>query len=736
MSLCAFFAIFCICAAIAAAIHQPSLGISWTTHETYPGLVVGELHVNIPGLRAGDRVTAFRAENGRRLETHREMIVADPDLYTRYSQYNHFFAHQQATMEVLRQSSVGLVKDDGKTVTVPVRRHRSAFWLPAAFWIYNLTGVVCLIIGVGVWCYRRGEPSARLLALAGMAFFMGQVCFSIYAAREIAMDVTVFKVLNHANHIFMFLFPYSLFLLFWYYPIRLGKPLVVWVTYLVMGLLWLTTVYQWFEFPFHAFHFPMFVVPYCAALPLGVIQWKKTASLPTERAALKWYLLAILVSLGITTPLLLLPGIHNISLVYPLWAASFLVLFMFVGLALGVLKYNLFQLERWWYLGWLWFGSYMLVIGLDILLVRLLQISPDNAIIFAILLVLWIYFPLRQWLWNRWIHPPEHLLQKHLPKLIHVLFSSSSPQSLVHQWGRLLQQIFNPLDIRLLDKAQSAVSATRNAQVMRVPTLNGDRTYELSYKQKGARLFGNRDIELAQAIYTIARESIRLKQSHDQSVAAERRRIMRDLHDDVSGKLLQLMHSTDSAPLAQLARSAHKSLRDTIYISIDSAEKPLEEILADWRAELSERLETERLQLEWRQPADLQGFYLTPRQHINCGRILNEAVSNILNHTRAGEIRIAFEIEKNVQGHYQLCMDVADNGRATDMSQWVEGVGLNNMRTRARELSGTICWVNKAAKSSQAGSGITVELRFPLHKIPSGIIPAATNKDGNQHCLV
>lgn len=712
---CALFSIFCIGSAVISSIHQPSLGITWST-SSQRGLLVNKIHREQNKLQPGDTIIAIGKKGGDSILLRNEMIVVDPDMYATYEKYNQFFRYQRDVSEALKKSSVELIDENYKTIEVIPLVRREVSTLPVTFWVYSISGAICFIIGTGVWCYRRGQPSSRLLATAGFCFFIGQICLSIYASRELAIDADLFKVLANINHFFMCLFPYSLLILFWYYPIRLGNTFVVKTTYAIMLLFWTIFTFQWIEFPLHAFYLPTFVLPYCAALPLGMIQWKKTSKLPVERAALKWFLLSILVSLGITTPLLLLPAIHDMSLVFPLWGGNLLVLLMFSGLALGVLRYKLFQLERWWYLGWLWFGSYLLVFGFDILLVRLLQLSENEAIAFAILIVLWIYFPLRQWLWNKWIDPPDFLLQKHLPSLIDMLFSDSSSMSFSLQWQNLLQQIFSPLRIKILNTSQDAIVISENGQVMRVPTLNCKKVYELSHNRKGTRLFGRQDLKLAQSIFTIARESIGLKQAYEQSVTTERKRVMRDLHDDVSGKLLQLIHSANTEELAQLAKGAHKSLRETIYISIYGSTKSLEEILADWRTELNERCETQEISLIWNQAYDLSCFFLTPRQHINSGRILFEAISNIQNHTTSNEITVTFRI-KEAEDECEFSLQVKDNSNNSDMAAWVEGVGINNMRTRAAELDGTIHWLKNSEIYGNDETGITLDFYFPFKRI-------------------
>ena len=89
---------------------------------------------------------------------------------------------------------------------------------------------------------------------------------------------------------------------------------------------------------------------------------------------------------------------------------------------------------------------------------------------------------------------------------------------------------------------------------------------------------------------------------------------MRDLHDDVGAKLLSLVHHAKSSKNQELAKSALTTLREAIYTLQDREPILLENALADWRAELQERLEIADVEVIWSQPDRLPEIFLDNHQ--------------------------------------------------------------------------------------------------------------------------
>lgn len=172
----------------------------------------------------------------------------------------------------------------------------------------------------------------------------------------------------------------------------------------------------------------------------------------------------------------------------------------------------------------------------------------------------------------------------------------------------------------------------------------------------------------------------------EQIVLEERERIYRDLHDDIGAKLLQMVYRAGTPDDAELARSALQDLRDVV--SHPSAEGfRIVDLLADWRVEADQRLTAAHISLEWEQSDPLDLDFLQPHA-INLGRILREALSNIIRHANASAVTIRI-----LQDDVGLAISICDNGVGYDATKGARGRGVNNMQQRARRIGATITWV-------------------------------------------
>lgn len=185
------------------------------------------------------------------------------------------------------------------------------------------------------------------------------------------------------------------------------------------------------------------------------------------------------------------------------------------------------------------------------------------------------------------------------------------------------------------------------------------------------------------------------------AAAEERERIHRDLHDDLGAKLLSLAIGARTPQHADLARTALQDLRDVVSRARHGAQ-PLSHLLADWRAEMERRLEDAGLQCHWQRPADLPDPHLPASAALDLGRILREAVTNVLRHAGASELRVRVAIQDQ-----RLHLAVEDDGRGPPVAAG-PGRGMRNMMARAANLGGEMSW------RVGAGGGCCVELVAPL----------------------
>lgn len=167
------------------------------------------------------------------------------------------------------------------------------------------------------------------------------------------------------------------------------------------------------------------------------------------------------------------------------------------------------------------------------------------------------------------------------------------------------------------------------------------------------------------------------------ATAEERERIYRDLHDDIGAKLLSLAIRAKDPESADIARAALQDLRDVVSRSAQT-DAPLSDLLADWRAEIIGRCAAADLHLVWNQPEDLPDRNMTAADALNLGRILREALSNILRHAEARSVVIGVN---SVQDWYLISLDDDGHGKPR-----APGRGMRNMRARASYLGGLIDW--------------------------------------------
>jgi signal transduction histidine kinase len=172
-------------------------------------------------------------------------------------------------------------------------------------------------------------------------------------------------------------------------------------------------------------------------------------------------------------------------------------------------------------------------------------------------------------------------------------------------------------------------------------------------------------------------------------VVEERERIYRDLHDDVGAKLLSLVFRAGKPEDADLARSALRDLRDVVSRTGASSYR-LEDVAADWRIECEQRLSEAGLVLDWRANGALDGVTLNQQQALNLGRILREAISNVIRHADARRVEVSISIADE-----RLQLAVRDDGRGFvgDQPQG-SGRGVRNMAGRAARLGAEIDWRN------------------------------------------
>ncbi|MBX3599399.1 MAG: hypothetical protein KF863_02155 [Rubrivivax sp.] len=199
-----------------------------------------------------------------------------------------------------------------------------------------------------------------------------------------------------------------------------------------------------------------------------------------------------------------------------------------------------------------------------------------------------------------------------------------------------------------------------------------------------------------------------------EAIAAERERLMRDMHDGVGGHLVSMlaMIEADRRRPGELAVVVREAL-DDMRLMIDSLEPvddDLNAVLAMFHDRLAPRLRGAGVTLHWDVDLLPQVAGLTPARVLHLLRILQEGVTNALRHGRARTLWLRADAAgpagaTGAAGGAAVTITLRDDGSGFDPAAASGGRGLKNMRRRAQEAGLTLDLV------SAGGAGTTLTLR-------------------------
>lgn len=210
-----------------------------------------------------------------------------------------------------------------------------------------------------------------------------------------------------------------------------------------------------------------------------------------------------------------------------------------------------------------------------------------------------------------------------------------------------------------------------------------------------------------------------LQQAREAAAQAERNRIARELHDSIKQQIFGISASAAAAKAHwQNANQADaRKAVEEIERSTQGAQVEMQALLQQLRpaplenASLLEALHTQAQALGFRTGAGVQeelaslpdNDRLLPGTQETIFRLVQEAFANIARHARARTIWLTLRTTEQA-----LHITVRDDGQGFDPAHVHTGMGLANLRERARALQGCV------EVSSQPGQGTTVLIVIPL----------------------
>ena len=293
----------------------------------------------------------------------------------------------------------------------------------------------------------------------------------------------------------------------------------------------------------------------------------------------------------------------------------------------------------------------------------------------------------------------SNIAQQNLLELINALSVGQPSRDIELHWLSTLGKIFETSQFTTVESVINHCRINEAADELSVPSIFNTQHYVLT--RIANTTFDHSDVHFVESLLKLSRQFCSIQDAIERGAADERLRIARDLHDDVAARLLTLIHQLKDQSDISLARSLLKALRNAIYTLDTKTNTQITHALTDIRAELQERLNTIGMQLTWTQSGTLGELTISPRQHINVQRMLQEVTTNVIRHASAHFLNISIDLVDN-QLHIQAC----DDGTGFDIASCVPGKGINNIRTRVNELHGQVSW--------HTNKGCCINIQFPV----------------------
>lgn len=676
------------CALAAAAAYlssQPYLGI-----ETGPaGQLIQVEQVSVSGpafgrLNVGDSLVAIR-HKGQDTKLSSTDVFAEPDIAEpTLGELKAYRERQGMLLALVSHADSQWVTNDGRVVPIEAAQHRDIVSLPLNFWFHGIVALLGIAISAGVWAYRQGDWAARGFLAMGLGLAIAAASAGMYTSRELALGSHALWLLGGLNQLGTQLYSGGYVVTMLRYPQVLGSARHCrWILWGFM--LWAVifgVVQPWDAISTDlAFRAPI-VLAVCWALYLAARQWFASRHKPLERAALLWYFFAWFIGGLAFVAMQILPLL--LGDVSPsetqVFAFGFLLLTN-VGIALGVIRYRLFDLGTWWAQAWGAVLGGSLVIAVDVVLLSSLRLDSGLSLALSVALAGWVYFPLRQLVWRRLTRHPSERDEGALLKAV-LRASGDNAQA---SWQRLLEDVFKPLEVKVIAGNPPSAAIGDDGASLIAP--GPDRALELRWLYRGRRLARAADMQLVNRLNSLFGRIRRYREAVAEGAHLERQRIAQDLHDDIGARLLSVRQRAD----ASTGDAVTEILADirTIVHSLAGDNPDLMQCLADCRNELADRCEAAGIAWTWPLVEDLPDAIMPSDWSLDLTRIMRELTNNAIKHASPSRISVQLSCE-NEKLRFEFRHDAKRN--IEDPDAWHQNLGLRNLGKRCRAHGGDIGW--------------------------------------------
>jgi two-component system sensor histidine kinase DevS len=589
-----------------------------------------------------------------------------------------WWAKREAIARAFLDGPVTLRFADGRVIT-GVTRARTLADLTVGFWAAIFTGFAGLLCGLWILVLRPRNNAARTFAVMSLGLF-GIGC-TLAAGNDPLLLGRTYHILMLINHACVQIFAAAILMLFCRFPTPRVRQRWMWVIAAAAVALTVADMADLTPDPI-ATLFASIVVEFIIFVLLVLGQIWAVRSDPVGSAAMRLIGSSALLSSALFVGMIILPMLVSGA---PLISEAIglpLLLVIYAGLGAAIARTRLFTVDGWVPGLLLSVCAAIAITGVDLAILGLAARSDGIALPIAIVTVGIVYLPLRQSITRRADRRRHRAEQRSLRRASEMVFAVT-PEARAERWLAALTALFDPLEAGPDADPVAKPALNENRAALRVPPIGDVPGMVLRYAQRGQRDFDSVDLDQLHEMIAVIDALMDARDAYVRGTANERARIVRDLHDDVSARLLTSLHREDPAMMRTDIREAMAEIRAIVFGGT-GMHCLLEDVIADMRFEMSNRLEAHGIALVW----PITTLACTTRtidqasaRHLMS--ILREITSNVVRHSGAGCVTL----EMLGQGD-RLAFRIADDGIGFDAArEW--GNGLLNTARRAALLGGS-----------------------------------------------
>jgi signal transduction histidine kinase len=339
-------------------------------------------------------------------------------------------------------------------------------------------------------------------------------------------------------------------------------------------------------------------------------------------------------------------------------------------------------------------GTSTVATSLDLLFVATFALGAFASLSLSVFFALAVYAGTRRWLLQPMSGQHVPGAERMFERLYRVLREvEARPRDSAELLTRLLRDLFEPLEVRTLERtsARSRVLGDGSALLVPLPTIDAeherasDGSIVLRFAERGKRMFSRDDARLTDRVVEQLRRAVAYDKAVERGRSEERARIAQDLHDDIGARLLTLMYKAQTPEMEDYIRHTLKDLK-TLTRGLASSDQRLSHATAEWKTDIAQRLAAAQIELSWTFNFD-RDIVLGVVQWSALTRVLRELVSNAIQHSCATHLEVTATLESG-----RLRLSLADDGIGRSPQAWAHGLGLGGVRKRVKLLGGDVQW--------------------------------------------